>query len=155
MAPRPRSESPALRACIVTGADGRLRKLIRMHRREKARLTQEEAALRAGISTIYWKRIEQGSVGAPVDTLARMLYAVEAEAAYLRGAGYEELALEVEERVKALEQGGSPFGDEAESHLWRTPGMSDRLRYALIAYLRTVRDVAGLSPEWQGNQTAL
>lgn len=121
-----------------------LRSLIRVTRKEHARLTQRAAAREAGYSTVWWRHIESGQIPeALVDTLARMCFVVGVSPERLATIGFPEVAEGIQQRRAFLEEAeGSPYKDEAEAHLWRTP-VSAGTRRALIAYFRKLQESGG------------
>ena len=122
--------------------DDRLRALIRMYRKERAGLSQREAAERAGLSAVWWRQIEGGiQPNVQAGTLARMCYAIDIPPLQVSRVGYDHLAELISERYAAF--GGQEYADPAERHLWLTPETSDTERRALIAYLRTLREAEG------------
>jgi DNA-binding Xre family transcriptional regulator len=116
--------------------------LIRITRTQVAGLSQRQAALAAGgMSEVWWRTIETGRAGtAPADTVARMCYALDISPEQLRAIGEDDVADLVERRRALLTpEIREPPGDEAEHHLWETPSVTDDIRTALVAYLRTLR----------------
>jgi hypothetical protein len=76
------------------------------------------------------------------DTLARMVYSLDGTPDQLRAIGEDHVAELVERRHDLLEpEIVAPATDEAEDHLWKTPGVSDDVRAALVTYLRTLLQV--------------
>lgn len=121
-----------------------LRDLLRITRTQVAGLSQRQAALAAGgMSEVWWRTIETGRAGtAPADTVARMAYALDITPEQLRNIGQDHIADLVERRRALLTpEIREPPNDEAEQHLWETPGVSDDIRAALVAYLRTLRNM--------------
>ena len=78
--------------------DQRLRHLLRTGRKASGRLSQKSAAQRAGISPVYWQKIESGTQQtAPAGTLAMMYIAAGVTAGQLRDEGYAEIASAADE----------------------------------------------------------
>jgi transcriptional regulator with XRE-family HTH domain len=99
-------------------AGQRLRDLLKAGRRASGNLSQKTAAERAGISLIYWQRIESGRIAAaPPGTLAVMCQATGVTAQRLRDEGYPAVA-------DALRDLDAAAGVTAEDHLAATPGAS-------------------------------
>jgi transcriptional regulator with XRE-family HTH domain len=119
-------------------ADDGLRKLIKMAR-ERAGLSQSQAATRAFIGKAWYKRIERIPVSVSVGTMLSVLNAVSVTPDLLRKQDQEELAdyLEEQQRVMGL---ASPYTDELERYLWNAPA-DQGLRLFLIACSRTVREL--------------
>jgi hypothetical protein len=116
-------------------ADQRLRDLLRTGRRASGNLSQGSAAKRAGISSVYWQKIEAGTLqAAPEDTLATMCIAAGITAARLRDEGYENLAATVDELGAVVIAPPDP-----EDHLAATPGASQEEISALQAVWRALR----------------
>lgn len=112
-----------------------LRHLLRAGRRACGRLSQKTAAHGAGISPIYWQRIESGSVpAAPADTLASMFLAVQITAQRAREAGYRDIAAAMDEIAKAR-----PAEVSAEDYLAAVPGATAEEISALQAMWRALR----------------
>lgn len=112
--------------------------------RTTAGLNQRQAGLAAGgMSEVWWRTIETGRAGTvPADTIARMAYAIDISPDQLRNIGEDHVASLVERRRALLEpEIASPADDDAEHHLWETPGLTPETRAALITYLRTLRHV--------------
>jgi len=98
-------------------ADQRLRHLLRTGRRAAGRLSQKTAAQRAGISPVYWQKIESGTQqAAPAATLAAMCTAAGITAGQLRDAGYTEIASAADELAALAAVPVTP-----EEHLAATP----------------------------------
>jgi transcriptional regulator with XRE-family HTH domain len=105
-------------------------------RTDSARLTQRAAAEECGLSEIWWRQIESGHTDyAPGDTLARMCYAVGVSPRQLHRMGEEDLADILEQRRDILDE--EP--DDMESHLMRTPGLSEAQCVALVTVAKTMR----------------
>ena len=131
-------------------ADSRLRHLLRAGRRASGRLSQKTAAQRAGISPVYWQKIESGTQqAAPAATLAAMCAAAGITASQLRDEGYAEIASAADE----LSRAGSRAGD-ARGAPGRDPGRDpggDQLPASRLAgaegqaHSRPVRPVTGLA----------
>lgn len=116
--------------------DQRVRDLLHAGRRASGNLSQREAAQRAGISAVYWQKIESGAQqSVPVTTLAAMLAAVEVSEARLQGEGYGDLARAVAD-YNAVSRPGTP---SAEEYLAATPGASTEEISALQAVWRALR----------------
>jgi transcriptional regulator with XRE-family HTH domain len=115
--------------------DQRLRHLLRVGRRASGKLSQKDAARRAGISPVYWQQVESGKRrAAPAGTLAAMFLAAGITAGQLRDEGYEDIASVLDELAKmaAPEVG-------AEEHLAATPGASPEEISALQAVWLALR----------------
>lgn len=124
-----------------------LLRLIKITRREKARISQREAAGIAGISQPWWRNIEAGRVRVDTDTLARMMFALDIEPELLYNMGHEDIARGIEERQKFLDSAAQGSGnDAAEAHLMRTPELNPRQRYSLLAHLRAIRELDQSDP---------
>jgi transcriptional regulator with XRE-family HTH domain len=122
-------------------ADQKLRRLLRTCRRAGGNISQKAAARSAGISAVYWQKIEAGTQQtAPLDTLAAMFLAAGATASLLRDEGYPDLADAVDELARAA---GSAV--TAEEHLAATPGATAEEISFLQAALRALR--AGRTPD--------
>lgn len=116
-------------------ADQRLRNLLRAGRRASGSLSQKSAAQRAGISEVYWQKIESGSQQtAPEDTLAAMLLAAGITPGKIRDEGYDQLA-------SAMDQLGSVTiaPPDPEDYLASTPGASAEEISALQTVWRALR----------------
>jgi len=97
--------------------DSRLRHLLRAGRKAGGRLSQKSAAQRAGISPVYWQKIESGTQqAAPVSTLAAMFLAAGVTAGQLQDEGYAEIASAVDELASMQPPPTTP-----EEHLAATP----------------------------------
>lgn len=124
--------------------DDRLRSLLRAGRRGAGNLSQKDAAERAGISEIYWQKIESGrQPTAPADTLAAMLAVTPVTPEQLRESGFPAIAEDLAElraMGKAVWQAADP-----EQYLAETPGASAEEITALQAVWRALR--AGRTPE--------
>lgn len=129
-------------------------RVIRLVRKEKARLTQREAAEMAGISVSTWKHVEAGLTEPSDDIIANMCYTVGVQPSYLRKIGCPHIASGVEERLEAM---GSklPANHDGmaaiEAHLWQTPHLSSADKTALIAFSRTMKEIEEMDvipPEW-------
>jgi transcriptional regulator with XRE-family HTH domain len=119
-------------------ADDSLRQLIKMAR-ERAGLSQSQAADRAYITKSWYKRIESRPVAVGLVTMLAVLNAVCVTPDLLRRQGQDQLAgaLEEQQRVMGL---ASPYTDELERYLWNAPA-DQGLRLFLIACSRTVREL--------------
>jgi transcriptional regulator with XRE-family HTH domain len=115
--------------------DQRLRNLLRAGRKASGNLSQGSAAKRAGISAVYWQKIESGALqAAPEDTLAAMCRAAGIAAVQLRDEGYENLASAVDD-LSAM----AIAPPDPEDHLAATPGASQEEVSALQAVWRALR----------------
>lgn len=116
-----------------------LRRLIRLTRKDRARLTQREASDRAGLSEVWWRQIENGHTEyATADTLAAMCDVLDIAPDQLRRLGEDHLAELVEERHELLEPEGA--ADAMEAHIMTTPGLTESQRKTLAAMARALRD---------------
>lgn len=116
-------------------ADQRLRDLLRTGRRASGNLSQKSAAQRAGISPVYWQKIESGTQeSVPEDTLASMFLATGITAGQLRDEGYGDLAAAVDELGSMTIAPPSP-----EDHLAATPGATPEEISFLQAAWRALR----------------
>lgn len=98
--------------------DSQLRHLLRAGRRAPRRMSQREAAARAGISTVYWQKIESGRIpSAPTDTLAAMLAAVDVPVEVVRELDYHHIAEQMDTAADVSSR--SRLGPE--DHLAITP----------------------------------
>lgn len=123
------------RGSVVT--DQRIRHLLRAGRRAAGNLSQREAAERAGISEVYWQKIESGTQpSAPPGTLVAMLTAVGTTMAQLQDEGYADLALAAAD-YNALHAPSVP--PTPEDHLAATPGATAEEIGALQAVWRALR----------------
>ena len=110
-------------------ADPHLRQLLRTGRRAAGNLSQRSAAQRAGISSVYWQKIESGALqAAPASTLATMFMAAGISGNRLRDEGYAEVASAVDELVSLATAPPTP-----EEHLAATPGATPEEINALQA----------------------
>ena len=115
--------------------DPHLRHLLRAGRRAAGNLSQKAAALRAGISSVYWQKIESGTQPtAPVGTLASMFTATGITAERLRAEGYPDIAAAVDELARLTAPEIS-----TEDYLAATPGASAEEISFLQAALRALR----------------
>lgn len=113
----------------------RLRQLIRMQRTDRAQLTQAQAAEQAGLSLVWWRHIESGHTDyATAETLARMSRAVGVTPEQLRKVDQDHVADLVEDRDEML----GP-DDDMESHLMKTPGLTEAQRVALVTMANVLR----------------
>lgn len=116
-------------------ADRRLRDLLRAGRKASGNLSQRAAAQRAGISAVYWQKIESGShPAAPADTLASMLLAAGITASRLRDEGYGGLADAVDELGSVTIAPPDP-----EDYLAAMPDASEEEVSALQAVWRALK----------------
>lgn len=116
--------------------DQRVRNLLQAGRRASGNLSQREAAQRAGISAVYWQKIESGAQqSVPATTLAAMLAVAGVTEGRLRGEGYEDLARAVADHTAA----SAPEAPSAEEYLAATPGASTEEISALQAVWRALR----------------
>lgn len=127
-------------------ADPRLRELLRTGRRASGNISQRSAAQRAGISPVYWQKIESGTQSSvPEDTLASMCLAAGITACQLRDEGYEELASAVDELGAMTIAPPSP-----EDHLAATPDATpEEISFLQAAWraLRAKRTTDPFGPE--------
>ncbi len=122
-------------------SDQRLRYLLRSGRRAAGNLSQKAAARRAGISSVYWQKIESGTQqAAPAGTLAAMCLAAGIAARQLRDEGYTDIASVLDELA-----GMAAPEISAEEHLAATPGATPEEISFLQAALRALR--AGRTPD--------
>src|SRR5215472_8309787 len=113
--------------------DQRMRQLLRAGRRSAGNLSQKNAAQRAGISAVYWQKIESGAQQqVPVDTLAMMFTATGIGAERLEAEGYPDIA-------SASEDIAGPEPLTAEEHLAATPGATAEEVSALKAVWLALR----------------
>jgi transcriptional regulator with XRE-family HTH domain len=123
--------------------DRRLRDLLRAGRRASGSLSQKTAAQRAGISSVYWQKIESGTQRTvPEDTLAMMLAAAGITAVRLRDEGYGGLASAVDDLGAAVIAPPAP-----EDYLAATPGASQEEVSALQAVWRALRTGRTTEPD--------
>jgi transcriptional regulator with XRE-family HTH domain len=116
-------------------ADQQLRDLLRTCRRAAGSLSQRAAAQRAGISPVYWQKIESRTVKtAPAGTLAAMFLAVSASPGHLRDAGYAVIADIMDELARSAAREVT-----AEDHLAATPGATEEEITALQAIWRALK----------------
>jgi transcriptional regulator with XRE-family HTH domain len=121
--------------------DQRLRSLLRAGRHAAGKLSQKAAARAAGISPVYWQRIESGNLpSAPASTLAAMFLAAGVPAGRLRDEGYDQVAAALDELTSMKAAEVSP-----EDYLAATPGASAEEITALQALWKVMR--AGRTPE--------
>jgi transcriptional regulator with XRE-family HTH domain len=115
--------------------DQRLRRLLKAGRRASGNLSQRAAAKIAGISAVYWQKIESGTqAAAPADTLAAMFTAAGVTPARLRAEGYPDMAAAIDELA-----GMAAPAPAAEDYLAATPGASPEEISALQAVWRALR----------------
>lgn len=111
-----------------------LRHLLRTGRRTCGRLSQKAAAKRAGISPVYWQRIESGSMtAAPAGTLASMFLAAEITPQRAAETGHPGVAAAMTEILKARPE------VSAEDYLAAVPGATDEEITALQTVWRALR----------------
>lgn len=123
-------------------ADQGLRKLLRASRRAAGSLTQRTAAQQAGISAIYWQKIESGAQSsAPADTLAAMFLATGVSPAKLAEEGYPDVAAAMDEIASAR-----PAAVSAEDYLAAIPGASQEEISALQAVWKALRSPRTADP---------
>lgn len=122
-----------------------LLRLIKIMRREKARISQREAANLAGISTVWWRNVEGGRVQAPTDTLARMCFALDIPPETLRSINENEVADGVDLRFLTEESNNLTL-DPAEVHVMKTPDVPINIRRSLLAHLHALREIEDLDP---------
>jgi lambda repressor-like predicted transcriptional regulator len=124
----------------------------------RAGLSIREASRRAGISYGRWRQITGGfqnvspgsyaAVKAPASTLARMAAAAGVTPAQLAEAGRDDAAdvlTSILETPPPSDEGPAfiDLTDQTEAHIWHTPGLSAPERQAIVAFLRSMRSVAG------------
>jgi Helix-turn-helix domain len=115
--------------------DPHLRALLRAARRAAGDLSQRAAARQAGISLVYWQKIESGKLpAAPAGTLAVMFAATGARSGQLQDEGYPRVASAMDELAAV-----SAPEPSAEDHLAATPGASAEEISALQAVWRALR----------------
>jgi transcriptional regulator with XRE-family HTH domain len=121
-------------------ADQHLRHLLRASRRAGG-LSQKSAARRAGISSVYWQKIESGTQrAAPAGTLAAMCLATGITAGQLQDEGYKDIACVLAELAEMTAAPPSP-----EEHLAATPGATKEEISMLQAVWRVIR--SGRTPD--------
>jgi transcriptional regulator with XRE-family HTH domain len=121
-------------------ADQHLRHLLRASRRACG-LSQKAAARRAGISPVYWQKIESGTQRtAPAGTLAAMFLATGITAGQLQDEGYKDIASILDELASLTAKPPSP-----EEHLAATPGATEEEISFLQAAWRVLK--AGRTPD--------
>jgi transcriptional regulator with XRE-family HTH domain len=130
-------------------ADDTLRKLIKMAR-ERAGLSQGQAADRAHIGKAWYKRVERTAVSVSMATMLAILNAVGLTPDVLRQEGQEHLADLLAEEHRVMGQ-ASPYADELERYLWNAPADTS-LRLFLIACSRTVREIQAAGTELPDNE---
>lgn len=114
--------------------DPRLRSILESGRRAAGNLSQRAAAGRAGISPVYWQKIESGAhPAAPAGTLASMFRATGVSAGYLRNEGYTVVAAALDDLTGAAPEIGP------EEYLAATPGASAEEITALQAVWRALK----------------
>lgn len=122
-------------------ADQRLRHLLRTGRKAAGRLSQKSAAQQAGISPVYWQKIESGTQqSVPAGTLAAMCLAAGITAGRLRDEGYAEIASAVDELASMTAAPLAP-----EEHLAATPGATPEEISFLQAAWRVLK--SGQAPD--------
>lgn len=122
--------------------DPGLRRILRAGRRAAGNISQQVAASRARISTVYWQKIESGAVPQiPAGTAASMLQAVEATPQDLRDQGYIDVAAAMDELAAAGRPELSP-----EEHLAATPGATPEDISALQAVWRALKSPRTTDP---------
>jgi len=123
--------------------DPHLRGILQAARRHAGGLSQRAAAKRAGISSVYWQKIESGAAPTvPAGTLAAMFQATGVSATCLRDEGYPGVAAALD-TLTAVEH-------SAEEHLAATPGATAEEISALQAVwqaLRARRTTEPLEPD--------
>ena len=133
--------------------------------REDAGLSRREAARRAGISDSWWRYVAAGWQNGPLtgtaDTVAAMARAVGVAPDDLEGEGGRPDAARILRRLRPAGAPAAPPArrdgepqddaaaklfpdDETKRHVWRTPGLSEDERAAIIAQIDRGR--AGSAP---------
>lgn len=122
---------------ITTNAE--LRGLLRTGRKH-ARLSQKDAALKAGVSPAWWKRVESAyETSVAPDTLAAMLESVGVLPEHLYAIGDADMAQRLlarqSFRVVTAHQNNHQDPRALEEYLMKAPAPED-LRQELVAYVR-------------------
>jgi transcriptional regulator with XRE-family HTH domain len=118
---------------ITTNAP--LRGLLRTARRH-TRLSQKEAAAKAGVSSAWWKRVESAyETSVSAETLADMLDAVGVLPGHLDDLGEHVLAELIIAR-QSFRDTVTSSQESLEEYLMNAPAADD-LRHELITYVRT------------------
>lgn len=126
-----------------------LRALLRTAR-SHARISQKDAAAKAGVSVAWWKRVESAyETAVAPETLAAMLDAVGVVPLHLESMGEYALARLLETHQSFRETADSSRnrddGRLLEEYLMNAPA-SDDIRRALVAFARNLRSLR-LRPE--------
>lgn len=119
--------------------DMQLRTLLRTARKA-ARLSQDAAAKRAGVSRAWWRRLESAAeVTVTEDTLTEMMEAVGVQPEHLRALGHQALA---ENLARRLEFDKVTVNNSAtlEQYLMHAPA-SEEVKLALVITARTMREI--------------
>lgn len=101
-------------------------------------LTQQELAVKTGVSAVWIRAIEAGRRPATPATLGNICFALGIEPRWLQEHGYAEVADVVADCVSAallLEE--NP--DTADEHLRRTPGLSEDQREQLVDFHHEIK----------------
>lgn len=125
-----------------------LRSLLRTARKA-SRLSQKEAAAKAGVSVAWWKRVESAyETSVAPETLAAMLDAAGAVPLHLEAMGEYALArlLEARQSFRETADGTRPRDSSLlEAYLLNAPA-SENIRLALVAFARNLHTLR-LRPE--------
>jgi transcriptional regulator with XRE-family HTH domain len=122
---------------MLTGTittNSRLRGLLRTARRS-TRLSQKDAALKAGVSPAWWKRVESAyDTSVAAETLADMLDAVNVLPEHLQRLDEDDLAelMAARQSFRTIKESTQP---SLEEYLMKAPA-SDELRRELVTYVR-------------------
>lgn len=128
-------QRPAPPDRISVTVDEDLRGFLRAGRTAAGKLSQRSAARRAGISPVYWQKIESGrQQTAPAGTLAAMFHAVRFPVRLLTADGHKPVAA----ALRKLTETTSPE-PSAEDYLAATPGASAEEVSALQAVWQALR----------------